>query len=184
MSRSASIPDSFGHAAGLPTILKRAGYGYYVFMRPQEHEMKLPLLFWWEGRDGSRVLTLTNLAATTTRDAELIRPAATGLLRRASTTAPSSSASATMAARSRRSRYGRCWKCRRTKPAGTALQHTARFLHRGRKVSAHSLRCPSSRENCSIMRADAIRPMAKASSSTAAPSDGWARPKPFRCWPT
>jgi len=49
-------PDSFGHAAGLPTILKRAGYGYYVFMRPQEHEMKLPLLFWWEGADGSRVL--------------------------------------------------------------------------------------------------------------------------------
>jgi alpha-mannosidase len=49
-------PDSFGHAAGLPTILKRAGYGYYVFMRPQEHEMKLPLIFWWEGPDGSRVL--------------------------------------------------------------------------------------------------------------------------------
>jgi alpha-mannosidase len=51
-------PDSFGHAAGLPSILKRAGYGYYVFMRPQEHEMKLPLLFWWEAPDGSRVLTL------------------------------------------------------------------------------------------------------------------------------
>jgi len=49
-------PDSFGHAAGLPTILKRAGYGYYVFMRPQEHENRLPLLFWWEGPDGSRVL--------------------------------------------------------------------------------------------------------------------------------
>jgi alpha-mannosidase len=51
-------PDSFGHAAGLPAILKRAGYRYYVFMRPQEHEMKLPLLFWWEAPDGSRVLTL------------------------------------------------------------------------------------------------------------------------------
>jgi alpha-mannosidase len=51
-------PDSFGHAAGLPTILKGAGYKYYVFMRPQDHEMKLPLLFWWEGPDGSRVLTL------------------------------------------------------------------------------------------------------------------------------
>src|SRR5580698_9486804 len=49
-------PDSFGHAAGLPMILKRAGYGYYAFTRPQEHEMKLPLLFWWEGPDGSRVL--------------------------------------------------------------------------------------------------------------------------------
>src|SRR5215207_9176349 len=51
-------PDSFGHPAGLPSILRRAGYRYYVFMRPQEHEMKLPLLFWWEGPDGNRVLTL------------------------------------------------------------------------------------------------------------------------------
>src|SRR5215207_4393724 len=51
-------PDSFGHPAGLPTLLRAAGYRYYVFMRPQEHEMKLPLLFWWEGPDGSRVLAL------------------------------------------------------------------------------------------------------------------------------
>lgn len=51
-------PDSFGHAAGLPTILKGAGYGYYVFMRPGEHEMRLPQLFWWEGPDGSRILAL------------------------------------------------------------------------------------------------------------------------------
>ncbi len=55
-------PDSFGHAAGLPTILKHSGYRYYVFMRPQAEEQepdkKLPLLFWWEGPDGSRVLTL------------------------------------------------------------------------------------------------------------------------------
>jgi alpha-mannosidase len=50
-------PDSFGHGAGLPTILQSAGYGYYAFMRPQEHEMRLPHLFWWEGPDGSRVLT-------------------------------------------------------------------------------------------------------------------------------
>jgi alpha-mannosidase len=51
-------PDSFGHAAGLPTILKHAGYKYYVFMRPQELEMNLPRLFWWEGPDGSRVMAL------------------------------------------------------------------------------------------------------------------------------
>jgi len=51
-------PDSFGHAAGLPSILKGAGYRYYVFMRPSEDEMKLPLLFWWDAPDGSRVLTL------------------------------------------------------------------------------------------------------------------------------
>src|SRR5215216_2019062 len=48
-------PDSFGHPAGLPTLLRAAGYRYYVFMRPQEHEKKLPLLFWWEGPDGSRL---------------------------------------------------------------------------------------------------------------------------------
>jgi alpha-mannosidase len=60
-------PDSFGHAAGLPTILKQTGYNYYVFMRPQPEapsqensnaKHPLPLLFWWEGSDGSRVLTL------------------------------------------------------------------------------------------------------------------------------
>jgi len=68
-------PDSFGHAAGLPTILKRAGYGYYVFMRPQEHEMKLPLLFWWEGPDGSRIL-VCRIWRSYDSDAGLIREAA------------------------------------------------------------------------------------------------------------
>jgi len=71
-------PDSFGHAAGLPTILKRAGYGYYVFMRPQEHEMQLPLLFWWEGPDGSRVLTL-RIWKNYDADASMVKPAATGV---------------------------------------------------------------------------------------------------------
>jgi alpha-mannosidase len=52
-------PDSFGHAAGLPTILKQSGYNYYVFMRPRpEDGTNLPLLFWWEGPEGSRILTL------------------------------------------------------------------------------------------------------------------------------
>ncbi len=50
-------PDSFGHAAGLPTLLQHAGYRFYVYMRPQEHEGDYPRLFWWEGPDGSRVLT-------------------------------------------------------------------------------------------------------------------------------
>jgi alpha-mannosidase len=70
-------PDSFGHAAGLPAILKRAGYGYYVFMRPQEHEMNLPLLFWWEAADGSRVLAL-RIWKNYDGDADLVRPAAEG----------------------------------------------------------------------------------------------------------
>src|SRR5271157_4538756 len=51
-------PDSFGHPGTLPQILKLQGLHAYVFMRPQAHEKKLPAdLFWWEGADGSRVLT-------------------------------------------------------------------------------------------------------------------------------
>ena len=69
-------PDSFGHAAGLPTILKGAGYGYYVFMRPQEHEMKLPLLFWWEGPDGSGLL-VNRIWRNYDADAGIIQAAAT-----------------------------------------------------------------------------------------------------------
>lgn len=49
--------DSFGHNAGLPQILAKAGIKYYVFMRPGPHEKELPApVFWWEGPDGSRVL--------------------------------------------------------------------------------------------------------------------------------
>ena len=70
-------PDSFGHAAGLPTILKQAGYGYYVFMRPQEHEMKLPLVFWWEGPDGSRVL-VNRIWRDYDANSDLIRAASEG----------------------------------------------------------------------------------------------------------
>lgn len=68
-------PDSFGHAAGLPTILKHAGYKYYVFMRPQEHEMDLPRLFWWEGPDGSRVMAF-RIYGSYDWNAEHIRDAA------------------------------------------------------------------------------------------------------------
>jgi alpha-mannosidase len=51
-------PDSFGHPGTLPQILKLQGMNDYVFMRPMVHEKQLPAdLFWWEGPDGSRVLT-------------------------------------------------------------------------------------------------------------------------------
>ncbi len=46
-------PDSFGHNAQLPQILKKAGIDYYVFERCAPDKMPL---FWWEGLDGSRVL--------------------------------------------------------------------------------------------------------------------------------
>jgi len=51
-------PDSFGHTGTLPQILKLQGMENYVFMRPQEQEKHLPAdVFWWEGPDGTRVLT-------------------------------------------------------------------------------------------------------------------------------
>ncbi len=45
-------PDTFGHTATIPQILRRAGIRYYYFCRAgREHQ-----LFWWEAPDGSRVL--------------------------------------------------------------------------------------------------------------------------------
>jgi len=51
-------PDSFGHNATLPQILKRSGSDFYIFMRPGPHENdSLNQIFWWESNDGSRILT-------------------------------------------------------------------------------------------------------------------------------
>jgi len=51
-------PDSFGHPGTLPQILKLQGLHAYVFMRPAAHEKPLPAdVFWWQGADGTRVLT-------------------------------------------------------------------------------------------------------------------------------
>ncbi len=51
--------DSFGHSAGLPQILSRAGYVMYIHMRPQAAELALPADFCrWQGADGSEVLDL------------------------------------------------------------------------------------------------------------------------------
>ncbi len=49
-------PDSFGHAATLPMLLRHTGSDSYVFMRPGPHEKTLPgELFDWVAPDGSRV---------------------------------------------------------------------------------------------------------------------------------
>ena len=51
-------PDSFGHTSTLPQIIKLQGMDNYVFMRPGPKEKSIPAdLFWWEGIDGTRVLT-------------------------------------------------------------------------------------------------------------------------------
>jgi len=56
--RVAYCVDSFGHAGTLPQILRKCGFDYYVFMRPEAHEKDLPgQVFWWQGPDGSRILT-------------------------------------------------------------------------------------------------------------------------------
>ena len=61
LGRRATIgfnPDSFGHTDALPQILKLQGMDNYIFMRPGPHEKSVPSdLFWWEGIDGTRVLT-------------------------------------------------------------------------------------------------------------------------------
>lgn len=49
--------DSFGHAAMLPTFLRRGGKNAYLFTRPSEHEMALPSnLFRWRSPVGDTVL--------------------------------------------------------------------------------------------------------------------------------
>lgn len=45
-------PDTFGHAHTVPGILSRAGIKYYYFCRTGTG----PFLFWWQGKDGSRLL--------------------------------------------------------------------------------------------------------------------------------
>ncbi|HEX2970360.1 MAG TPA: glycoside hydrolase family 38 C-terminal domain-containing protein [Bacteroidales bacterium] len=61
LGRKATVafnPDSFGHTGTLPQIITLQGMRNYVFMRPGQNEKEIPSdLFWWEGPDGSRVLT-------------------------------------------------------------------------------------------------------------------------------
>lgn len=57
-SKVAFNPDSFGHTGNLPQIIHSQGMENYIFMRPGIREKTLPSdLFWWEGSDGTKVLT-------------------------------------------------------------------------------------------------------------------------------
>ncbi len=60
--------DSFGHAATLPGLMRKAGQPFYVMMRPQEQELKLPArLFRWRGyADGPEVTTFRIAQSYTT----------------------------------------------------------------------------------------------------------------------
>lgn len=67
-------PDSFGHAGTLPQIYKKMGIDYYVYMRPDAaSEMEYPegTTFWWESKDGSRILAC-NLQETYVADGETL----------------------------------------------------------------------------------------------------------------
>ena len=44
--------DSFGQNAGMPKILNAGGFDRYVWMRPMDHEKKMPHTFRWRGDDG------------------------------------------------------------------------------------------------------------------------------------
>jgi len=51
--------DSFGHSRGLPQILRKSGYDYYVVLRPEKprhHEELTSPLFRWIGFDGSELI--------------------------------------------------------------------------------------------------------------------------------
>src|SRR6218665_1502717 len=51
--------DVPAHSWIMPTLMKHAGITFYhLGANPTNQFMKLPELFWWEGPDGSRVLTM------------------------------------------------------------------------------------------------------------------------------
>jgi len=50
-------PDTFGHAATLPSILAMGGVKYYYHCRGSQG----PHLYWWVGPDGSRVLAFNDI---------------------------------------------------------------------------------------------------------------------------
>ncbi len=54
-------PDTFGHAASMPTYLVRGAVKYLYLHRPGVHTAQKPGAFWWQGPDGSRVLVRNDM---------------------------------------------------------------------------------------------------------------------------
>jgi alpha-mannosidase len=54
-------PDTFGHAATVPTYLAQAGVRYLYLHRPGLWGPPKPEAFWWQGPDGARVLVLNDV---------------------------------------------------------------------------------------------------------------------------
>lgn len=56
------LPDTFGHLAQLPQILKKAGIDNFIYWRGHGDEVSdLALEWWWEAPDGSRVLAVNQI---------------------------------------------------------------------------------------------------------------------------
>lgn len=54
------IPDSFGFTGALPQIMKKAGLEYFLTQKPRTAPNIISYphdVFWWEGIDGTRILT-------------------------------------------------------------------------------------------------------------------------------
>jgi alpha-mannosidase len=61
LSTSAKMSDVPGHSWIIPTLFTHAGIKFYHMGGPVVNmELGLPTFFWWEGPDGSRLLTLYN----------------------------------------------------------------------------------------------------------------------------
>ena len=59
LPRDAKMTDVPSHTWVLPTVLKRAGVDFmHIGCNGGSGSPELPSLFWWEGPDGSRVLTM------------------------------------------------------------------------------------------------------------------------------
>lgn len=60
-AKVAWIPDTFGYAWTLPQIFRKAGFDYFVTQKLRWNDTDKwsadRNLFWWRGRDGSRILT-------------------------------------------------------------------------------------------------------------------------------
>lgn len=59
LSYSAKLTDEPSHTGALATVLAHAGVKFlHIGCNPPSDHVKTPGLFWWEGPDGSRVLTM------------------------------------------------------------------------------------------------------------------------------
>lgn len=59
LSRSAKLTDEPSHTGALVTVLAHAGVKFlHIGCNPPSEHVKTPGLFWWEGPDGARVLTM------------------------------------------------------------------------------------------------------------------------------